>query len=70
MRLVLVLRRLPPDIEGGSGDEVGGDVKEGDEEVGEVVVEVVGFFLNISVRLFQKPPFIVLFFLCRIYIII
>jgi hypothetical protein len=48
-----------------SDDEVGlGDV------VVVVVVVVAGFFLNMSVREFQKPPFIVLFFLCRIYTII
>jgi hypothetical protein len=40
------------------------------EDVDEGAVVAAGFLLNNPVKLFQKPPFIVLFFLCRIYIII
>jgi hypothetical protein len=47
------------------------DVDEGVyEDVDEGAVVAAGFLLNNPVKLFQKPPFIVLFFLCRIYIII
>ena len=53
-----------------AGDDTVGDVVVEDVVVGDVVVGVAGFFVNMPVMDSQKPPFIVLFFLYRIYIII
>jgi len=67
LRLVLLPLPLPPV----SGGEVGAkDDVVGDDAVEYDVVGVSGFFLKTFVMDSQKPPFIVLFFLCRIYIII
>ena len=51
------------------GDDDSGD-DESVDEVDEVDGGVSGFFLNILVNESKKPPFIVLFFLRGIYIII
>jgi hypothetical protein len=70
LRLVLLLRPPVNCDEMDSKVDVAGDDVVGDGVVGDVVVGVADFFVNMPVMDSQKPPFIVLFFLYRIYIII